>query len=101
MLFYKLRGFEKPDRIHDILTNERLYCAPWYQLNDPFEGRIRQRMSFPGWKRRVISDGTLDDFYPSEEGVFRVCSLSASVNDVRLWSHYADGHSGLAVEIDY
>jgi hypothetical protein len=30
----------------------------------------------------------------------RVCSLSASEKDVRLWSHYANGHKGIAIEID-
>ena len=31
----------------------------------------------------------------------RICSLSASLGDVRLWSHYADGHRGVAIEIDF
>jgi len=34
-------------------------------------------------------------------GGTRVCSLSASISDVRLWSHYADGHKGIAIEIDF
>lgn len=29
-----------------------------------------------------------------------VCSLTASLSDIRLWSHYADGHTGVAIEID-
>ena len=27
--------------------------------------------------------------------------MSKSLNDVRLWSHYADGHKGIAIEIDF
>jgi hypothetical protein len=34
-------------------------------------------------------------------GGTRVCSLSASLSDVRLWSYYADGHRGIAIEIDF
>ena len=31
----------------------------------------------------------------------RVCSLSRTPSDMRLWSYYADGHKGVAVEIDF
>jgi len=30
-----------------------------------------------------------------------VCSLSASCTDMRMWSIYADGHRGIAIEIDF
>mgnify|MGYP000319827958 CR=1 FL=1 len=29
-----------------------------------------------------------------------VCSLSSSMSDVRMWSHYADSHMGCVIEID-
>jgi hypothetical protein len=30
----------------------------------------------------------------------KICSLSSDLNDVRLWSYYADGHRGIVFEID-
>jgi hypothetical protein len=32
---------------------------------------------------------------------WKVCSLSACISEFRLWSHYADGHRGVALEIDF
>jgi Protein of unknown function (DUF2971) len=31
----------------------------------------------------------------------RVCSLSACLDSALLWSHYADGHAGVAIEIEF
>ena len=31
----------------------------------------------------------------------KICSLSSSLEDVRLWSYYADGHKGVVFEIDF
>jgi hypothetical protein len=31
----------------------------------------------------------------------RLCSLSSSISEVRLWSYYADGHKGVVFEIDF
>jgi len=31
----------------------------------------------------------------------KICSLSSDLNDVRLWSYYADGHKGVVFEIDF
>ena len=36
--FYKYKAPTPFEYIADILINERLYCAPYDQLNDPFEG---------------------------------------------------------------
>ena len=31
---------------------------------------------------------------------FRIASLSATPTNFLLWSHYADGHKGVAIEVD-
>jgi hypothetical protein len=31
----------------------------------------------------------------------RICSLSSSLNEVRLWAHYAHGNRGIALAIDF
>ena len=110
MLLYKYRSLNRLERVLDILHRERLYCSPYSELNDPFEGQFfsvfptnheRQTpavMRIPGasdllkgMENRGIVMGVKDAL---------VCSLSATCNDMRMWSIYADGHRGVAVEID-
>lgn len=96
---YKFRPLESLPFLFDILINQRLYCSPYSLLNDPFEGQFQiLKLS------QVLSDGTepKDDCVPqfrtaSQE--LRVCSLSCANDDVRMWSLYAGGHSGVAVEV--
>lgn len=90
----------------DILINERLFCGPYYSLNDPFEGQFLYAIHFPPNELfpaglRTVSLTSLEDIHgPEEYGYARVCSLSADIKDVRLWSNYAGGHRGVAIEID-
>lgn len=101
MLLYKLRSFENPERVADILKNGRLYCAEWYKLNDVFEGRYMSISRFAGNHRRFLTQSDVDDMYPSEDGVWRVCSLSARITSTTLWGHYASGGRGLAIGLDF
>lgn len=109
MLLYKFRSLQNIEFVLDLILNERLHCAPYAELNDPFEGLFNSIMlggiSLPlklpiqweqGAKRLM---GVRDLRYEAEHS--RVCSLSKSMDDVRLWSHYADGHKGIAIEIDF
>lgn len=105
MKLYKLRSLSNFERFLDIILNERLYCTPFEDLNDPFEGLFLAVSHLPpvmlqskGTIRQVLrhaSDLQEHDQYS------RICSLSASYKDVRLWSYYADGHKGVAIEIDF
>jgi hypothetical protein len=113
---YKFRSFRSLDRLLDILVMRRLYCAEFSTLNDPFGGvymsvlysQARNVLYTPmqGYlptdtpqhqpvrhQRTVLAPGL-----PGEH--FRVCSLSASMKDIRLWSTYADSHRGVAIEVD-
>jgi hypothetical protein len=119
MKLYKFRSFENPDFTVDILRNEQLYCAPYKELNDPFEGLfsaiewkgggIVQSVRQPV-RRPVRSDllgnypqttyKTVDEL-PSLSSDTRICSLSEKMTDVRMWSLYASGHKGCAIEIDF
>jgi hypothetical protein len=109
MLLYKFRSLENLEFVLDIIINERLYCARYKDLNDPFEGQLlhaTENIKMPGLlgpttirttkERRLI---TADDISPVFEPK-RVCSLSRTANDVRMWSLYADSHKGVAIEID-
>lgn len=112
MKLYKYRALDHIEYTADILLNERLYCAPYHTLNDPFEGIF---LSVTHWSGAVggapIGSVPIGGEYTSRDlqsisglpipGDIRVCSLSHSLSDVRLWSHYAGGHAGIAVEIEF
>lgn len=118
MKLYKFRSFENIEYILDIILEERLYCALHIDLNDPFEGLF----STIEWKgggivrsivqpivRPIVSDirgnypqrafKTLDKLPALDKNV-RVCSLSSTMKDVRMWSLYSSGHTGCVIEID-
>ena len=105
MLLYKFRTLSRLDWVTDILVSQRLYCPRYFDLNDPFEGVCivynksenltqENRGYYSVVDVDVVKD-IEDDFTP------RICSLSGSFSDIRLWSHYADGHKGIAIEIDF
>ncbi len=112
MKLYKYRSLQSIEFVLDILLNERLYCSTYDELNDPFEGlfltTIASVIGLPGGlnilpgmglgQGKVIKD--IKDIKSESFQKKRICSLSASINDVRLWSHYGDGHKGIAIEID-
>jgi hypothetical protein len=35
----------------------------------------------------------------TEKNRYRICSFSGTYNPILLWTHYADGHTGVAIEI--
>lgn len=110
MLLYKYKSLRTIDHTLDILLNQRLYCSPYIELNDPFEGLFSALIRIPP-KERIkyllfrlpdsfgVSKSVNDLPYDSKDQV-RICSLSSSPSDVLLWSHYADGHKGIAIELE-
>lgn len=100
MILYKFRSLSNFEHVADIIQNERLYCPTYEELNDPFEGiflhlwtvsfrnKSQKKFAFP-----IKLEETLTKT--------RVCSLSSSINDVRLWSYYADVHKEIVFGIDF
>jgi hypothetical protein len=105
MLLYKFRSLCRLDWVADILISQRLYCPRYFDLNDPFEGVciVYKQSENPTHEKRgyysVVDVDTAKD--AEEDFTHRLCSLSDSYSDIRLWSHYADGHKGIAIEIDF
>lgn len=110
MLLYKYKSLRELDHTLDILLNERLYCSSYLELNDPFEGLFSASIRIPPEERvkylllRLpdslrVTKSVSDLPYDSKDRV-RICSLSSSPSDILLWSHYADGHKGMAIEFD-
>jgi len=111
MILYKFRSLQNIEFALDIILNERLHCASYSELNDPFEGLFYSYSIVSGFTlpaplpinlgpQKVRRQRTAADLYANIEHS-KICSLSKSLNDVRLWSHYADSHRGIAIEIDF
>ena len=85
------------DRVIDILTNRRLYCAPYHELNDPMEGYFHavtnDRSGFSALKQMIEEITMLQSRY-------RICSLSSDCKSHLMWSHYANGFRGVAIQLD-
>ena len=105
---YKFRSLENFKYTADILLNQRLHCATIDSLNDPFEGLFYHIFRLPygagrygigvmGGKRIKKQSHINQHNYL---GTHNICSLSANMSDVRLWSYYADGHKGIAIELE-
>jgi hypothetical protein len=113
MMLYKYRSLTNFEHVLDIILNQRLYCSTYSELNDPFEGVFETTLHFPPTKEVVMGFGftallrqqctysKVEDFFGGEIDKIKICSLSSDLNDVRLWSYYADGHKGIVFEIDF
>ncbi|HWR01314.1 MAG TPA: DUF2971 domain-containing protein [Chlorobaculum sp.] len=116
-LLYKFKPAEPLAHIVDILLEHRLYCANYTELNDPFEGQFITEFRDSPEMRAIFASITglslltiptnklvrsLKDIteLPLTATANRICSLTSCPVDVRLWSHYASGHTGLAFELN-
>lgn len=90
-VLYKYRGLDNFKNFVDIILKNRLYAAQYKDLNDPMEGQYYYHR---GELNRTIRDKILE-----EKGTLRILSLSRVNNNQLMWSHYADGHKGIAIGV--
>lgn len=98
---FKYKSLENLDHVLDILENERIYCAKYCQLNDPFEGILGLSIAKKGMNAKELSK--LSDFYKvhkDELHRYNICSFSATNDNVLMWAHYADSFRGVCIEIE-
>lgn len=95
MRAYKFRSTQGIEFTLDILLNHRLYCADWRNLNDPMEGMF----AYSATKNNPFIKKVVKGI-SNAKTKYRVCSLSSSFQSHLLWSHYAGGFDGLAIEVD-
>lgn len=99
MTLYKYKAPTPFEHIADVLMNERLYCAPYYLMNDPFEGVFIESFEMDG--RRSSTLATPEDLIAPEDALqARVCSLSSDRSSALLWSLYAQRLEGVCLEVD-
>jgi hypothetical protein len=88
-ILYKYRSLDNFKNFVDIILRNRLYAAKYKDLNDPMEGQYYYRT---GELDREIRNKLLE-----EKGELRLCSLSRVRDNQLMWSHYTNGHRGVAV----
>lgn len=126
MICYKFRTFDQ--RALEILINKEFYFAAPSALNDPLDNQLdiekeyelaqvpliyiedaeeRSRQFFLlgllNSKRFIDKDGgkiTLNQMIQRYISSMGILSLSKTVTDALLWSHYAASHTGIAIGID-
>ena len=115
MILYKYRSLANLEHVLDIILNQRLHCSIYPELNDPFEGLfittttirpsdfLKSKIPpspFVKWPIKLKRAKDVKDLFGGAIDYVKICSLSSNLNDVRLWSYYADGHKGVVIEID-
>ncbi|WP_197463491.1 DUF2971 domain-containing protein [Cochleicola gelatinilyticus] len=99
-----------------------LWCHYPKKMNDPFDclGYIDRKFNkkqIADFKEHLdvknktlqnllkCDDNKIADFINQQRKItiekFAFCSLSKSVDDILMWSHYASGHSGFALEFEF
>ncbi len=91
-MLYKYRSIKDFKYFVDIVLKQRLFAAPYFDLNDPMEGHYL-------YSRGVLSRDLVSAIKGEKEKI-RICSLSREPEHPLMWAHYADGHHGVVVGID-
>lgn len=117
MKLYKYKSLDNLDHVYDILIENRLHCSPITQFNDPFEGyfiakylmgikkekkvvnNVENYYTIGIWKKFLRDDPQAINIVKAIQKK-RVCALSNKIDNVLMWSHYADGHQGISIELD-
>ena len=88
-MFYKYRGIKEFRYFVDISLNKRLFAAPYFDLNDPMEGHYLYRTG--------ELDSDVRELIQNQKEKLRICSLSKIPDNELMWSHYSEGHRGVAI----
>jgi DNA-binding HxlR family transcriptional regulator len=92
-MLFKYRSFRPFEYLVDIIAKERLYASKYSELNDPMEGQYLYE-NFGG------AEENMKETLKNRKQKLRICSLSEKPDDTLMWSHYADGHSGVVVGVE-
>lgn len=96
MKLYKYKSLANLWHTLDVVVNQRLYCAHWSELNDPLEGRYEIYLGERSDRLESIMASRIE----KAKDTYRVASLSADPTNFLMWSHYANGHKGIGIEVE-
>ena len=120
---------ERVEQVRDIIVNHRLYCASVDSFNDPFEFRANILLDAPEQIKIKMAVEKMCQTNPNvtQEEVrklapaflkecehngpdrikrrifedYGIVSLTGVLQNILMWSHYADGHKGICIEFCY
>lgn len=95
MKAYKFRSSSQFKFALDIIIKRRLFCSTWTNLNDPMEGIYFYNKSDQDTYAQTIAKKI-----SQKKSRYRICSLSDNFQSHVLWSHYAGGFDGVAIEVE-
>lgn len=80
-------------RVEEILETGKFWCSRFWDLNDPMEGIYRVTSS--------MASEAIDKLYDAKARRL-VCSFSErpALCNILMWSHYANGFKGVAIEVE-
>lgn len=97
--------FQLGDWSSETYRNE--FCEWMWTLQQRHGNSTRPKDVFLGWLRGLsaaemepYTKQITDEYQASIEEKWRVLSLSAVADNDLMWSHYADGHKGIALVVD-
>jgi hypothetical protein len=93
ILLYKYRGLTEFKFFVDIFLKKRLYAAPYFDMNDPMEGQYL-------YHKDNGLDEDIRNRLKGEKEKLRICSVSRNPMNELMWSHYAEGHRGVAIGVE-
>ncbi len=80
------------DFSRNVLRSNKFYFGDWKNMNDPMEGYFT-------YDPDEIIQHNLDDL-KDKKNTYGICCFSNTYNQILMWSHYADNHQGICIEIE-
>ena len=94
-MLYKYKSLDNFKFFVDIILKKRLYAANYQNLNDPMEGYYLYSD-----EPNSPNSPNLVDVIKDKKQKLRIVSLSRNANHLLMWSHYANGHRGVAIGVE-
>ena len=79
-------------RIEQLFKDCKLYFSDWEKMNDPLEGYFQYYVS-------KNSNTHINDI-KTEKNKYGITCCSQSMSEILMWSHYANNHKGICIEIE-
>jgi hypothetical protein len=90
MKIYRYRVFD--ERTKKIINSEEFFFGDWKDMNDPMEGFF-EYFEHEHTKNEITE-------LKNSKNAYGICCFSKEYNNILLWSHYADNHKGICIEIE-
>lgn len=89
--YYKYRTIDNYKYFTDIILYNRLFATTYKKMNDPMEGYY--------YTNDYALNAEIRNRILSEKGDVNFCCLAKRPNNMLMWSHYANGHTGIAIGV--